>query len=70
MKPFNGAKNTQAIYKYIGWIYPIARVLYPNGFITLQELGNAMINACYSESNIANFEGRDIIKLAKRLPQN
>ena len=45
MKATPGQKNVKDYYKYIAWLYPIGRALYPAGFCTLQEVGLAMINA-------------------------
>lgn len=65
MRPFKGAKNTQPVYKYFGWIFPIGRALKPGAFLTLKEVGRAMINACYLKDNRKNFEGKDILLCAQ-----
>lgn len=65
IKPMRGLKNAHSFYKYIGWMFPIGRKLFPNGFCTLQELGKAMINVCFLEADRKNIEGRDIIALAE-----
>lgn len=65
MKPFKGARNTQPVYKYLGWIFPIGRALKPGAFLTLEEVGRAMVNACYLRENRKNFEGKDILQCAK-----
>jgi hypothetical protein len=44
IKPTPGLKNSHAFYKFINWLYPVGRTIYPNGFCTLKELGLAMIN--------------------------
>jgi hypothetical protein len=66
LKATEGMKNTLKMYRYVSWLYPIGRALYPNGFCTLKELGLAMINTVRKgyEKNI--LEGKDIIELAKR----
>jgi len=53
-------------YKYVNWLYPIGRALYPKGFITLTELGHAMINTVNVGNERRVLEGTDIIELAKR----
>jgi uncharacterized protein YbjT (DUF2867 family) len=52
-------------YKYLDWIYPIGRALYPKGFCTLAELGTAMINATKSGYFKPRIEVKDIVILAK-----
>jgi hypothetical protein len=39
-----GLKNTNPYYKYVSWMYPIARPLFPNFVGTLKEVGLAMIH--------------------------
>jgi hypothetical protein len=64
IKAIPGLKYAHRFYRYIGWLYPIGRALYPNGFCTLQEMGLAMIHAVSGgyEKNI--LEGKDIIAAA------
>ncbi len=66
MLPTTGLKNTLPYYKYVTWIYPIARPLFPSYFITLQELGLAMINCALFgyEKNV--LEALDIVALTKK----
>src|ERR1700674_3871944 len=45
MKATPGQKNVKSYYRFIAWLYPLGRALYPKGFCTLQEVGRAMINA-------------------------
>ena len=45
MKATRGQKNLKSFYKFIAWIYPIGRLVYPAGICTLQAVGRAMINA-------------------------
>jgi hypothetical protein len=40
-----GLKNTLRLYKYISWLIPIMKVLYPKGVGSLKELGQGMIHA-------------------------
>jgi len=44
MKPTKGLKNTLSLYKYLGWLFPILRILTPNIVSTLAQVGRAMIN--------------------------
>ncbi|HXB93461.1 MAG TPA: hypothetical protein VNU72_14280 [Puia sp.] len=59
-----GLSNAHAFYKYIGWLYPIGRALYPAGFCTLRELGLAMIRVTVDGYPNKIIEGKDIIALA------
>src|SRR5882724_4943150 len=43
IKPIPGLTHTHGFYKYITWLFPLGRALYPSGFCTLQELALAMI---------------------------
>ena len=65
IKPIKGLKFTNKYYKYISWLYPIGRAIYPNGFCTLEEVGNAMINTLRHQNERKIVEGKDIIVLAK-----
>ncbi|MCX6217063.1 NAD-dependent epimerase/dehydratase family protein [Spirosoma sp.] len=66
MKPTPGLKNTLVYYKYINWLYPIGRALYPAGFSTLQELALAMIKSVSIGYEKPILEVKDIVELAKR----
>lgn len=65
MKASPGQKNVPRYYKYLAWIYPIGRALYPAGFCTLQEVGQAMINAAGKGYPERVLEVKDIVELAK-----
>lgn len=65
MRPVAGQKNVKSYYKFILWLYPIGRVIYPAGFCTLQEVGRAMINAVNKGYPKQILEVKDIVVLAK-----
>ncbi|MDN5289475.1 MAG: dependent epimerase/dehydratase family protein [Mucilaginibacter sp.] len=65
IKAIKGLSNTHNFYKYIGWLFPIGRALYPNGFVTLQELAAAMTYVTERGYSKQVIEGKDIISLAK-----
>ncbi|MGB9370125.1 MAG: NAD-dependent epimerase/dehydratase family protein [Xanthobacteraceae bacterium] len=65
MRATPGQKNLPALYRYLGWIYPIGRALFPASFCTLQELARAMINAASKGYERRVLEVNDIVKLAK-----
>ena len=66
MLPTKGLKNTLPYYKYVTWLYPICRPLFPNFFITLKELGLAMINCVLFGYAKNVLEAKDIVALAKK----
>lgn len=65
LKPTEGQKNTLKYYKYLGWLYPVLKLIAPNTASSLQELGLAMINASANGSEKKILEVKDIIQLAK-----
>ena len=65
IKPIPGLKYTHRFYRYINWLFPIGRSLYPKGFCTLRELGRAMIHAAAGGFDKNIMEGKDIIALGK-----
>ncbi len=69
IKPIPGLVRTNAYYKYIGWLFPIGRALYPAGFCTLPELARALIHVAKDGYEKSLVEGKDIIQLAEREEQ-
>jgi len=67
LKPTPGLKNTLGIYKFVNWLYPLARKLLPKEVSTLKELGLAMIKVAISGYHKPNVEVEDIVKLAARV---
>ena len=65
IRPIKGLKHTHSFYRYIDWLFPIGRVLYPGGFCTMRELGLAMIYTARYGYQRPVIEGNDIIELAK-----
>jgi hypothetical protein len=64
MKPTDGSKNVKSYYRYIAWLYPIGRALFPAGFSTLQELAMAMIKSVSLGYGKSVLEVKDFVKLA------
>jgi hypothetical protein len=64
MKATPGQKNVKGYYKFLAWLYPIGRAIYPAGFCTLQEVGRAMINAVSNGYPKRILDVKDIVKLA------
>jgi len=66
MKAVAGQKNIKSYYAFLAWLYPIGRALYPAGFCTLNEVGQAMINTVTKGYEKQILEVNDIVELAKR----
>jgi hypothetical protein len=65
MKATPGQRNLKSFYKFLAWLYPIGRAIYPAGFCTLQEVGLAMINAATKGAPKPILEVKDIVDLAR-----
>jgi len=65
MKATAGQKNVKSYYKFVAWLYPVGRALYPPGFCTLQEVGRAMINAVCNGYAKQILDVKDIVQLSK-----
>ncbi|WP_338876264.1 epimerase [Spirosoma sp. SC4-14] len=66
MKATPGQKNIKSYYTFLAWLYPIGRALYPAGFCTLKEVGQAMVNTVTKGYEKQILEVNDIVELAKQ----
>lgn len=66
IKPMHGLQHTKSFYKYINWLYPIGRLLYPNGFNALQEIGMSMISVTQFGCDEFILNGKQITSTANR----
>ncbi|MGN7819368.1 epimerase [Chitinophaga sp. 22536] len=64
MKATKGAKNLKPIYRAFSFLY-VFRAIFPYYFITLEEVGKAMINVTLNGYTTPTIEAKDIIILAK-----
>jgi uncharacterized protein YbjT (DUF2867 family) len=64
MHPTKGLKNVLPYYKYITWLYPVVRKVFPQFVSTLAELGQAMINTVLIGYDKPILEVKNIVKLA------
>lgn len=64
IRPTPGLLHAHKAYRWVGWMYPIGRALYPAGFVTLHELGLAMIAVTLHQDPSGAVSGKDIIRLA------
>ena len=65
MQPTKGLKNTLSYYKYVSWLYPVFRMIFPNYVTTLAQLGLAMIHSAAGGYEKRIIEVKDIIELSK-----
>ncbi len=70
IKPTQGLKFTHKFYRYINWMYPVLRALFPNTATTLREVALAMINVADGSYDKNIIEVRDIVALAKSKENN
>ena len=65
MHPTPGLKNTLSYYKYLSWLYPVFKLLFPGFVTTLRDLGLAMIQVTLHGYSKQHIEVRDIKILSK-----
>ena len=66
MKATPGQRNILPFYKYIAWLYPLARRLTPGFVSTLAEVGQAMLQVTRHGYEKRVLEVKDIVALAAR----
>ncbi|MEP3388376.1 MAG: NAD-dependent epimerase/dehydratase family protein [Reichenbachiella sp.] len=66
LQPTKGLKNHQTFYSWIGFLYPLLKVLFPKYVSTLKELGLAMINITISQPEKQIIEVPDIVEWSKK----
>ncbi len=64
IQPMPGMKNTYRILRYISWLYPFFKTVFPKYVIRLEEVGQAMLNATEKGYDKTVLECQDIRKLA------
>jgi putative NADH-flavin reductase len=65
MKATKGQKNLKSWYKLLSWMYYPGRAIYPSGFLTLKEVGLAMINVTSRGYSKPHIEVKDILILSR-----
>lgn len=65
MHPTPGLKNTLKYYKYLSWMYPVVRKVFPGAVSTLAELGQGMIKVATVGYKKPILEVKDFVSLAK-----
>lgn len=64
IKPLPGQKHVLSAYKYVGWLYPILRPVFPNVACTASEIAAAMIQCATGDVDKTTIEMSDIRRLA------
>jgi uncharacterized protein YbjT (DUF2867 family) len=65
MKPTRGQRNVKVIFRTLGLLYPLWKVLSPTNVCTLKDLGLAMIRVVEGGSPKHILENKDIAHLAR-----
>jgi hypothetical protein len=65
LRATKGLKNTLGLYRFVGWLYPVLKLIFPNSGSSLKELGLAMINVVRKGYSKNILEVKDIIALSK-----
>jgi uncharacterized protein YbjT (DUF2867 family) len=65
MKAMPGQRNLPALYRWLGWIYPIGRALAPGSFCELRDVARAMINCATKGYEKHVLEVEDIVRAAR-----
>jgi len=60
MKPVEGQQRVPALYKYIGWMFPILKLIFPNTASTLNQVAKAMIKCVTTDIEQPIMEVSDI----------
>lgn len=72
MKPLRGQRNVLTLYRLLGWMFPLFRLILPSAACTLRELAQAMIEVTLRGFMKPVVEVRDmvdVVKMAKIAPQ-
>lgn len=64
--PMPGMKNTLKAYKYLGFLYPLFKILFPNSVCSLSDIGTSMIRVCTHGYSKKVLECKDITLLGKQ----
>jgi hypothetical protein len=66
IEPTKGLKNTLQLYRYVFWMIPVLKVVFPKYVSSLREIGTAMINAVRKGYPKTVLEVNDIVNLARQ----
>lgn len=65
--PMPGMKNTLKAYKYLGFLYPVFKILFPKYVCKLSDIGTAMIKVCTEGYPKKVLECKDITLLGDQI---
>jgi len=60
-------KNTLSLYKYLGWLLPLIKLISPKYICSIREIGQAMIAVSLNGYNKQVLEVEDIILLGNNV---
>jgi hypothetical protein len=64
MKPVQGQKHVLTLYKILGWwMFPLAKLVFPNSASTLTQVGRAMIKCATTNVEKSILEVSDINRI-------
>jgi uncharacterized protein YbjT (DUF2867 family) len=64
MKAVPGQKYTLSMYKYVAWMFPVLKLMFPNSASTLSQVAQAMIKCATTNVDKPIMEVSDINRLA------
>jgi hypothetical protein len=67
VKPVPGQQHAKNFYRYINWVLPFGKIVYPEGFNTLEEVGLSMIYVTLYGSEVKKLSGRAITLQADKM---
>ena len=64
--PMPGMKNTLSAYKYMSFMYPVFKILFPKFVCSLSDIGTSMIEVCRNGYSKKVLECKDITLLGNQ----
>ncbi len=64
--PMPGMKNTLSAYKYMSFLYPVFKILFPKFICSLSDIGTSMIEVCRNGYSKKVLECKDITLLGNQ----
>lgn len=65
MKPTKGLRNANKLYKYVNWMFPLLRAIFPGSVSTLREVAIGMINSVRMLPTKQVLEVEDLVALSR-----
>ena len=64
IRPLGTQRNVKPLFRVAAWPYPLWRFLFPNSVCTVEDIGNAMVNAAVYGYEKPVLENKDIARCA------